>query len=186
MEEKNALKSNSGTKIEANSRKSGPNHSAEEKNARDSVPCNKNISSRNSVPNQSAEEKKARNSIPCNKNRSKLSEFCPAFDVDGLWGMDKSFCYQLPYFGCFFKLIFSAYFCSIPSFGIDSSVDAGMPRNENFLLWNNGNRSESTPRNFFGTKYHCQPGRTCRPSCRWGPAVGRHHVRIETLQYKWY
>ncbi len=32
-----------------------------------------------------------------------------------------------------------------------------MPRNECFLPRNNGNRSESIPRNFFGTKFRSQP-----------------------------
>jgi hypothetical protein len=32
-----------------------------------------------------------------------------------------------------------------------------MPRNEGFLPRNNGNCSESIPRNFFGTKYRSQP-----------------------------
>jgi hypothetical protein len=45
----------------------------------------------------------------------------------------------------------------VPSFGIDSTVDLGMPRNEHFLPRNNGNRSESIPRIFFGTKFSCQP-----------------------------
>ncbi len=31
------------------------------------------------------------------------------------------------------------------------------PRNEHFLLRNNGNHSESIPRNCFGTKFLCQP-----------------------------
>ncbi len=39
-------------------------------------------------------------------------------------------------------------FCSVPSFGIGSSAELGMPRNEHFLPQNNGNRSESIPRNF--------------------------------------
>jgi hypothetical protein len=42
-------------------------------------------------------------------------------------------------------------FHSVPSFGIGSYVEHGMPRNECFLLRNNGNCSESIPRNFFGT-----------------------------------
>ncbi len=46
---------------------------------------------------------------------------------------------------------------SVPSFGIGSSAELGMPRNEHFLPRNNGNRSESIPRNFFGTKFRSQP-----------------------------
>ena len=48
-------------------------------------------------------------------------------------------------------------FRSVPSFGIGSSAEVGMPRNECFLSRNNGNRSESIPRNFFGTKFRSQP-----------------------------
>ena len=56
---------------------------------------------------------------------------------------------------CFVKLIFL--FRSVPSFGIGSSAELGMPRNECFLPRNNGNHSESIPRNFFGTKFRSQP-----------------------------
>jgi hypothetical protein len=48
-------------------------------------------------------------------------------------------------------------FCSVPSFGIGSSAELGMPRNGHFLPRNNGIRSESIPRNFFGTKFRSQP-----------------------------
>jgi hypothetical protein len=48
-------------------------------------------------------------------------------------------------------------FRSVPNFGIGYSAELGMPRNEGFLPRNNGNRSESIPRNFFGTKYRSQP-----------------------------
>ncbi len=48
-------------------------------------------------------------------------------------------------------------FRSVPSFGISSSAEVGMPRNEHFLPRNNGNRSEPIPRNFFGTKFRSQP-----------------------------
>ncbi len=59
--------------------------------------------------------------------------------------------------GFFVKLIIYISFRSVPSFGIDSSVNLGMPRNEHFLPRNNGDRSLSIPRNFFGTKFRCQP-----------------------------
>ncbi len=52
---------------------------------------------------------------------------------------------------------FSRKFRSVPSFGISSSAELGMPRNEHFLPRNNGNRSESIPRNFFGTIFRSQP-----------------------------
>jgi hypothetical protein len=48
-------------------------------------------------------------------------------------------------------------FRSIPSFENGSSAELEMPRNEHFLPQNNGNRSESIPRNFFGTKFRSQP-----------------------------
>jgi hypothetical protein len=53
--------------------------------------------------------------------------------------------------------VFSAEFRSVRSFGIGSSAELGMHRNEHFLPQNNGNRSESIPRNFFGTKFCSQP-----------------------------
>jgi hypothetical protein len=57
----------------------------------------------------------------------------------------------------FCKTYFSAEFRSVPIFGIGSSAEIGMPRNEQFLPRNNGNHSESIPRNFFGTKFRSQP-----------------------------
>jgi hypothetical protein len=48
-------------------------------------------------------------------------------------------------------------FRSVPSFRIGSSAKLGMPRNEHFLSRNNGNCSESIPRNFFGMKFRSQP-----------------------------
>ena len=54
-------------------------------------------------------------------------------------------------------IFFSAEFRSAPSFGMGSSAELGMPRKEHFLPRNSGNRSESIPRNFFGTKFRSQP-----------------------------
>jgi hypothetical protein len=48
-------------------------------------------------------------------------------------------------------------FRSVPSFGIGSSTEHGMPRNKHFLPRNNGSCSESIPRNFFGTKFRSKP-----------------------------
>ena len=152
-----------GTKIEANSHNSVPNPSAEEK------------TTRNSIPNHSAEENTTRNSFPCNKKQKQslgtpseekptqiktrqpnISKIVPektTFDVQTNHFV-KLFCC------CFVNLIFprnSIPFRSVPSFGIGSSVEFGRPRNECFLPRNNGNRSESIPRNFFGTKFRSQP-----------------------------
>jgi hypothetical protein len=55
------------------------------------------------------------------------------------------------------KLNFFAELRSVSSFGIGSSAELGMPRNEHFLPRNNGILSESIPRNFFGTKFRSQP-----------------------------
>jgi hypothetical protein len=41
-----------------------------------------------------------------------------------------------------------------------------MPQNEHFLPRNNGNRSESIPRNFCGTKFRSQPYQWCTLSCK--------------------
>jgi hypothetical protein len=57
----------------------------------------------------------------------------------------------------FVKLIFFMPFSYIPSLGIDSSVNFGMPRNKHFLPRNNGSHSESVMWNFFGMKFRCQP-----------------------------
>jgi hypothetical protein len=57
----------------------------------------------------------------------------------------------------FVKPIFFMPFSSVPSLGMDSSVNLGMPRNEHFLPRNNRSHSESIPQNFFGTKFRCQP-----------------------------
>ncbi len=129
------------TKTEAISRNSIRNHSAEEKIRRNFVLCNKYRRKLSGfVPNHSGEEKTTWNSVPWKKNKSKLSEFrSETFDDFIL----------LSYFGCFSKLIFSAYFRSVPSFGIESFMDLEMPRNEHFLPRNKGNHSKSIPRNFF-------------------------------------
>jgi len=55
------------------------------------------------------------------------------------------------------RIIFFIPFRSVPSFGIGSSAELGMPRNEYFVPRNNGIRSESIPRNFFGTKFLSKP-----------------------------
>ncbi len=73
--------------------------------------------------------------FPLEKNRSKLSEF--RFDGAGF----------------FVKLIFFMPFSSVPSLGIDSSVNLGMPRNEHFLP----RITEAIPSLFRGTKFRCQP-----------------------------
>jgi hypothetical protein len=44
-------------------------------------------------------------------------------------------------------------FRSVSSFGNGFSTELGMPQNEHFLPRNNGNRSDSVPWNFFGTKF---------------------------------
>ncbi len=112
----------SGTKIEANSRNFIPNHSAEEKNARNSVSCNKNRSNfSNSVPNHSLEEKTTRNSVPWNKQTlgNSLLKHLTTFEVRTnhfvklFWLFLKIIFYcvflrygqiiLLCYFGCFFK-----------------------------------------------------------------------------------
>ncbi len=58
--------------------------------------------------------------------------------------------------GFFVKLIFMP-FSSVPSLGMDSSVNHGMPRNEHFFPRNNESHSEFISWNFSGTKFRCQP-----------------------------
>jgi hypothetical protein len=149
-----------------NSRNSVPNHSAEEKNTRNFVTWNKNRSklsefcsepfrgtenSRNSVPNRSAEEKNARNSVPWEKKKKKNSRNSVPKHVSDQNKLSILFAEA----GYFVKLIFLFRF--LPFRASDSSVNFGMPRNELFLPRNNGSHSESIPRNFFGTKFLCQP-----------------------------
>ncbi len=55
------------------------------------------------------------------------------------------------------KIIFSAEFHSVPSFGIGSSVELRMPRNDCFQSRNNGNRLSLFRGIFFGTKFRSQP-----------------------------
>jgi hypothetical protein len=88
----------------------------------------------NSVPNHSAEEKTSRNPVPYNKNKSKFSEFCTeAFRRRKFQKKTTSEVRtnHFGYFGCFVKLILSCEFRSVLSVGIDSSVDLGM---STFLL----------------------------------------------------
>jgi hypothetical protein len=114
----------------------------------------------NSVPNHSAEVKPTRNSVPWNKISctlsllliANLSEFCSETCLGRKQALN-TVCWSR----IFFKLIFFMSLRSVPSFGIDSSLNLGMPRNEHFLPRNNGNHSESIPRNLFGTKFRCQP-----------------------------
>ena len=94
---------------------------------------------RNSVMNHSAEETTTRNSVP----KHVSDENSLSILLDGA--------------GFFVKLIFFMPFPSVPSFGIESSLNLGMPPNEHFLSRNNGSCSESILRNFFGTKFRFQP-----------------------------
>jgi hypothetical protein len=113
--------------------------SVEEKTTQNSVPWNSMSKDLNSVPNHSGEETITRNSVP----KHVLEENMLSILFAGA--------------RFFVKLIFFMKFPSVPSFGIDSSVNLGMPRNEHFLLRNNRSCSESIPRNFFGRKFRCQP-----------------------------
>jgi hypothetical protein len=103
----------------------------------------------NSVPNHSAEEETAQTSAPWNKNRNKLSEFrSEAVSEENILFAGAGF---------FVKLIFfpAISFHSEPRNGLFRKL--GMPRTERFFPRNNGNHSESIPRNFFVTKFRCQP-----------------------------
>jgi hypothetical protein len=106
----------------------------------------------NSVLIPSAEEKTTRNFVPWNKNRRKLSEVRPkhVFNENMLFIL-------FPRAGFFVTITFFMSFPSVPGLGIDSSGNLGMLRNEHFLPRNNETHSESIPRNFFGTKFRCQP-----------------------------
>jgi hypothetical protein len=90
--------------------------------------------------------------FPWNKKRRKLSEFRPKHVFD-----EKMLSILFAGARFFVPLIFFMTFPSVPGLGIDSSGNLGMPRKEHFLPRNNETHSESIPRNFFGTKFHCQP-----------------------------
>jgi hypothetical protein len=65
-----------GTKIEANSRNSDPNHFAKEKKGQNSIPCMKNRSKLWEIRSETFRGRETtRNSVPWKKNRRKLSEF---------------------------------------------------------------------------------------------------------------
>jgi hypothetical protein len=102
--------------------------------------------SRNFDSNHSTADKPTRNSVPWNKKRSKLSEFRSEACI-GQKHAGNSVCWSRIF--CIFFMSFR----SVPSFGIDSSANLGMPGNGHFLPRDNGNHSEFIPRNFFGTKF---------------------------------
>ncbi len=95
---------------------------------------------------------------------------------------------MLSYSGCFVKLLFlrnSVPFHSVLNFGIGSSAEIGMPRNEHFLPRNNGNRSECIPRNFFGTKCRSNPICIIYPlyAVPYGARMHPTHLRCTQLNY---
>jgi hypothetical protein len=101
---------------------------------------------------------------------SKCSEFCsePFRGRDNKSEFRSEACLGLKHavnYVCWSRLFcktnFFMPFPSVPNFGIDTSVNFGMPRNEHFLPRNNRSYSESIPRNFFGTKFRCQPYCVC-------------------------
>ncbi len=118
-----------GTKIEANSRNSVLNHSAEQRTL--GIPF-RTVPQRRKMLGISFCGKKLKQTLGIR------SEACLG---------QKHAIYSI------LVLLFS----SVPSLGIDSSANLGMPRNEHFLPRKNGSHSESIPRNFFGTKFRCQP-----------------------------
>jgi hypothetical protein len=124
------------TEIEAKSRNSLPNPSAEEKQL--GIPFRETeieANSRNSVPNHSAEEKTTQNkSAAAVSDSIQIESFC----------RDRKNWFPPPWL----KDIFSIFrlFRSVPSFGIGSSAELGMPRNEHFLPRN----KETVPSLFRG------------------------------------
>ncbi len=112
--------------------------------------------SRNSVSNHSAVDKNARNSVPWNKIRSKHLDFFSEqfrgrennseFRSEACLGQKhavNSVCWRRN----FCKTNFFHAFPSVPRFQIDSFVNLRIPRSEHFLLRNNRSCSKSIPRN---------------------------------------
>ncbi len=106
------------------------------------------------------------NSVPWNKNISKHLEFCsePFRERDNISEFRNYACLgrkQAVNSVCWSMIFCKKKFFDDISFHFKlrnrSSVNLGMPRNEHFLPWNKENCSESIPRNFFGTKFRCQP-----------------------------
>jgi hypothetical protein len=94
------------------------------------------------ISNHSVEEKNAWNSVQRNANsRNSFPKHSTTFEVRTNDNVKLFWLFLENNFFCVFP------FRSIPSFGIDSSMDFRMPRNEHFLPRNNGNRSESIPQN---------------------------------------
>ncbi len=69
-------------------------------------------------------------------------------------------------------------FRSVPSFGIGSSAELGMPRKEHFLPRNSGNHSESIPRIFFGTKFRSQPYSFHAPKIWCATKLMRYRIQV--------
>ncbi len=126
------------------------------------------------------------NPVPWNKNRSKLSGFrskpfrgretSSVFRSEACLGPKQAANYVC-WIRIFVKPIIFLSFRSVPSFGIDSSVKLGMPWNVHFLPRSNGIHPESIPRNFFGTKFRCQPQSQCVLEERWLlPPLARPHT----------
>ncbi len=133
--------------------------------------------SRNSVPYRLAEEKKARNKIESKLSGFRSKPFRGRETNSEFRSLEqkKKQTLGIPFRSmyrtktrCQFCLLeqdflanhfFFMSFRSVPSFGIDSSVNLGMPRNDHFLPQNNGNHSESIPRNFSERNSFTNPSR---------------------------
>ncbi len=139
-----------GTKLEANARNSVLNHSAEVIRFWTIPQKIKQLR----IPFRGTKCKQTHGilfwTIP--RKRQQLKEFCFEACLRRKHAVN-SVCWSR----IFFKLIFFMPFPPVPSFGIDSSVNLGMPRNEHFLPRNNGSCSESIPQKIFRKKFCYQP-----------------------------
>jgi hypothetical protein len=98
------------------------------------------------------EEKKPWNSVPNHYRKRKY--FGIPFRI--IFGREKTW-EKTTFVSCFVKPNYFVGLRFVPSYGMDSSEILGITRNEHFIPRNNENRSESIPRNFFGTKFRWQP-----------------------------
>ncbi len=108
------------------------------------------IYSRNGVPNHSVEEKPT-------QNKTRQPNISIIVSEKTTFGVQTNHFVKLFAGVCKTNFLCGIPFHFVPSFGIDSSVELGMPQNECLLPRNTGNRSESIPRNFFGKKFRSQP-----------------------------
>jgi hypothetical protein len=137
--------------------------------------------SRNSVLSHSAEQKSLRIPIRTIRQRRKMlgipfrgKKFKQTleFHSEACLGQ-KHAVYSVCWSRIFYKTnFFFVPLSSVPSLGIDSSINLGMPQNEHFLPRNNGSHSESIPRIFSVRNFIASPTNALVYEPKWGGGGG--------------